>query len=472
MSTDDTAAPEAAFFQAVRRWGVVRGPEGILGGVISGAGSRVGLAPWPARLIVIVVGFFLFPVVMLAYAFGWAVLPDAEGRIVIQDFGRGVTNVGALIGIAIFGVVGIASFSDARPWGRNWVNVDPGSFDVAAVARALAILLALVLPFLVLFGIVALVIFISRRSSSSSADRRTDGTEPVYALTPQQARAAASSGGPYTTTAPSPAQAAGGVAKPTTPQAPRTPPPTPATARPRPPRVPGPGAGFHLTVLAWALISAAGTAWASREGLLAIYSPLAWGMVFLTGLGVILIMVSLSGRKLGFLGFLGALGMFPALLLLWWHPQLLDSYRDDKPAVDFTVTEVFDIPHAVDPTINFAEDYQTVVFTGECWDEPGFVADTTSGTARITVPGPVTEDATFPMVAATTTVTVPQGTSVRVVSDGWAQAIVHFADRDLTCNYPGEEGDYVTLTNPGDPVITLSVSDDAYANTIVIEEKK
>ena len=189
MSTDDTAAPEAAFFQAVRRWGVVRGPEGILGGVISGAGSRVGLAPWPARLIVIVVGFFLFPVVMLAYAFGWAVLPDAEGRIVIQDFGRGVTNVGALIGIAIFGVVGIASFSDARPWGRNWVNVDPGSFDVAAVARALAILLALVLPFLVLFGIVALVIFISRRSSSSSADRRTDGTEPVYALTPQQARA-------------------------------------------------------------------------------------------------------------------------------------------------------------------------------------------------------------------------------------------------------------------------------------------
>jgi hypothetical protein len=223
-------------------------------------------------------------------------------------------------------------------------------------------------------------------------------------------------------------------------------------------------------VLAWALIAAAGTAWASREELLSIYAPLAWGMVFMTGLGVILIIVSLSGRKLGFLGFLGAVGMFPALLLLVWHADLLDSYANDRVGIEFAVTEAFDLPEPVDPTAQFANQYQTVMFAGHCWVESEVPLDTYAGTARITVPAPVDKDVTYPVLAATTTVVVPAGTGLRVTSDGWAQATVHFADRDLTCNYPGEEGEYVVLTNPGQPVVTLAVADDAVANTIVIEE--
>ncbi len=459
MSTNDNnAAPEAAFFAAVRRWGVVRGPEGILGGVISGVGARFGLAPWPSRLIVIALGFFLFPIAMLAYAFGWAVLPDAEGRIVIQDFGRGVTNVGALIGIGIIGLIGFTSFSDVRPWGNRWVNVDATNFDVPAVARAIAILIALALPLLILGSIVALIVYLSRRSNSAKTATATDGEAPVYALTPQQVRAAAAA--PYAATS----------ADPNAPHTPRTPPVQAVTPTARVPRVPGPGAGFNLTVLAWAFIAAAGTAWASREGLLAIYAPLAWGMLFLTGLGVILILVSLSGRKLGFLGFLGAMGMFPALLLLLWHPQLLESYQDDKPVVDFTISETV-TGDTVDPTAYFADEYQTVFFSSQCWEETDFEADVSNGTARIAVAGPVTEDVSYAIVAPTTRVVIPEGASVRIVSDGWAQAVVHFAHRNLTCDFPGEEGDYVVLTNSNEPVVTLEVADDLYANTIVIEEK-
>src|SRR5690554_25487 len=100
MNEQPQPPTEAAFFTSIREWGVVRGTSGVVGGVVEGVGHKIGLARVPARLLTVVAWILLPGVVMVAYAAGWALLPDARGNIIIQDFGRGITNVGALIGIA------------------------------------------------------------------------------------------------------------------------------------------------------------------------------------------------------------------------------------------------------------------------------------------------------------------------------------------------------------------------------------
>lgn len=461
MSTQDTEPTESAFFTTIRNWGIVRGPEGLIGGVISGAGARVGMAPWPARIVVILAAFLLFPIVMLAYAAGWALLPDAQGSIVMQNFGRGVMNTGALIGIAILTIIGFFSFSDARPFGRAWFGPDIAEIDGGTPFRVIGILLAVMIPIAVIGGIVALIVVLSRKSGSTPKAPSGAPANAVYALTPAQARAAQATDGAATSAAPHAAPAA--------PSNPYWTPPAPKAPKPPKPYVPGPGRGFYLTALAWALIAAAGVAWAQREDLLSIYPVLAWGMLFFTGLGVILIAVSLSGRKLGFLGFLGWVGVIPALLLLGNHDELLIRYNGDhvfNPS-DITIDEI--VPQ-VDPTSLFSADYQTIYFASSCWVDEDFVPDVSSSTARIALPSPLEADAEYEVLAATTTVTMQRGTGLTLTSDGWAQATLYFSDRDLVCTFPGEEGDYAILTNPGEPVATLTVHDDAFANTIVIEE--
>ena len=51
---------------------------------------------------------------LLAYAAAWALLPDRRGNIIVQNFGRGIPNVGALVGIAILTLIGVGGF-DHRP---------------------------------------------------------------------------------------------------------------------------------------------------------------------------------------------------------------------------------------------------------------------------------------------------------------------------------------------------------------------
>ena len=65
---------------------------------------------------------------------------------------------------------------------------------------------------------------------------------------------------------------------------------------------------------------------------------------------------------------------------------------------------------------------------------------------------------------------MPRGTSLTLTPDGWSQATVYFTNRNLLCEFPGDTGDYILLTNSGDPVVALTVVDDSLANTIIIEE--
>lgn len=456
MTNPDTEPREAAFFSAIRSWGIVRGPEGVLGGVISALGARVGLAAWPARLIYVLIGFFLFPVAMIAYAAGWALLPDAKGSIVIQDFGRGVMNVGALIGIGIFGLIGFFSFNDLRPWSWPWGPTAPdlGSVDPGTPMRAVAILVAVLIPLCIFASVIFLIVWLVRRSS-----RPQDPGASAYAMTPEQAKAAPAGGKASAATTGTSATSAT-----TATMAPPRPP-----APPLPPRVPGPGKGFHLATLAWAFIAAAVIAWCAREDLLSIYPVLAWGMLFYTGLGVILLAVSLSGRRLGFLGFLGFLGLLPAIILLAGHEGLLKAYdRDERPA-EAVVEVIIDQPLR-DVTEALGTTYETVFLGSDCYFAPIPPSPFEGSTARIAIPAPVTA-VQHDILAATTTVTIPDGTSLKVLSDGDAQAVVYFEDQSMQCTFYGYEGTYIELTNPGDPVVTLTVRDDQTANLIILKEK-
>jgi phage shock protein C len=61
-----------------RRQGLVRVPdERVLGGVIAGLGRRVGLEPWPARLLFILALMLIPGSQLLVYPILWILMPKA-----------------------------------------------------------------------------------------------------------------------------------------------------------------------------------------------------------------------------------------------------------------------------------------------------------------------------------------------------------------------------------------------------------
>ena len=113
---------------------------------------------------------------------------------------------------------------------------------------------------------------------------------------------------------------------PVTPMAP--PPPIVYSAPPRPPkpRVPGPGKVGYLLALAWIPITIAITLYLSTTGQLAVFGVIAGGVIYVAGLGVILVITALRGRKLGFLGFLSVVAMIPVAVAIGAAPELRDHY--------------------------------------------------------------------------------------------------------------------------------------------------
>jgi phage shock protein C len=65
--------------EALRREGFVRQPEGrMLGGVCAGLGRKMGLDPWPTRLLFILVLLLLPGSQLLVYPILWILMPKAE----------------------------------------------------------------------------------------------------------------------------------------------------------------------------------------------------------------------------------------------------------------------------------------------------------------------------------------------------------------------------------------------------------
>jgi len=484
MSTAPEQAPhEAALFRTIRGWGITRGDHGVVGGVVDGLGERVGMARVPARFIVVVAAIVLNGFVLLAYAVAWALLPDRRGNIIVQNFGRGIPNVGALVGIAILTLFGLGGFD--RGTGISFNGFPWSDITSWGPARVVAVVFAVLVPILVIGGIVTLIVVLVKRSNSTppSGAPGATGSAPVYAAPPTSAAAYAAP--PVATSAmkvaphaPAPQQGSMPLAAPapayTAPPAARHYEPAPP-APPRPPRIPGPGRAFYLMSLAWAAIAAAAAVWMDRTDHLAVHPFIAGSVIFATGLGVIAVLVSLAGRKLGFLGFLVISSLLPLVIIAANADTIRTAYADHggiTPNGGISIAVNTSPPAAFDPTLAFNGLYSNVLFDGSCfkshWTDPG-----AASVQRMNLAGASNTPAANTSVDVTAEVTylsIAQGTSVTLEGGPNASATVVFPDRGFQCDFRTGSSPYMQLTKPGAPVLNLVVKDDQYANTIVIQE--
>lgn len=503
MSTSPEQAPhEAALFRTIREWGITRGDHGVVGGVVEGLGDRIGMARVPARIITVVGAVVLFGLVLVAYAAAWALLPDKRGNIIVQNFGRGIPNVGALVGIGILTLIGLGSLDPGSgvslngfPWGRStsW-----GAGEIIALIFAIAV------PLIIIGGIVTLVVVLVKKGGgppSSFSPPFPAGapggpafaSPPAGASTPAPEAASADAG----TSSPveADAETATTAANPAASAAPRTvyaamPPRAYAApparqsapvypAPPRPPRVPGPGRTFYLMSLALVAISVAAAVWLDRNDRLAVHPLIAAFVIFVTGLGVIAILVSLAGRKLGFLGFVAISSLLPLMIIATHAEDIRTAYAENggitrDGTFSITIDDAATVPDsdAFDPTLAFTGLYSNLYFNGYCWtgDWEDYGATSVQRIDLSTKAAVTTGDTDVPITAEVTYLSIPRGANLTLAGEMNAQAMVVFADRGFQCDMLTDGGSYLELTNPDAPTINLTVSDDMFANTIVITE--
>lgn len=125
-----------AFFSWTAGIGMVRG-EGWLAGVAAGLAARLRVDPLIIRAILVVVGLFGFPVLVL-YGLAWALLPDLDGRIPLQEAVRG-RFTSAQVGAALCIAVGLVAW----PVGL-WVALGGMPDSAWGLLGALLLLLGLV----------------------------------------------------------------------------------------------------------------------------------------------------------------------------------------------------------------------------------------------------------------------------------------------------------------------------------------
>ncbi|WP_175475009.1 PspC domain-containing protein [Curtobacterium sp. MCBA15_005] len=177
-SAPGTAAGSAdsttRFFDWVRGLGIARTDDRWLAGVCGAVARRTGLDPLVVRGVTIVVALLGGPV-FLAYAVGWALLPDTAGRIHVERMIRGVLDPAL---IAIGALVALTFVPAAR--GLWWQGVPdawgmPGWLE-ATLATAWSIVLV--------GGIVWLIVVLARRGVDGDRTAGTGtgtGTDPAAA---------------------------------------------------------------------------------------------------------------------------------------------------------------------------------------------------------------------------------------------------------------------------------------------------
>ncbi|SFR69630.1 phage shock protein C (PspC) family protein [Agromyces sp. CF514] len=188
----DTTGP--GFYAWLRRLGLPR-RAGWLGGVCAGIGARLGIDPIIVRGIVVVVAVLGAPFVLL-YAIAWLLLPDTDGRIHLEQLTRGVVDP-AIVGIAVMAVLGFIPLVQGGWLGWQWWDADawPSLAD-PIFGFNLVVPLRIIWTLLVVGGIVALVIWLVRRSSTSAASSPNPPAGGAGARTASAADAARS-GTPY-----------------------------------------------------------------------------------------------------------------------------------------------------------------------------------------------------------------------------------------------------------------------------------
>lgn len=114
--------PESGFFASIRRGLFPRSEQRWVGGVAGGVAERIGWDPLLVRGI-LVVSFFLGGLGLILYGIGWALLPERDGRIHLQEATRGNFDVAMLGSVAVF-LTGFAWGGPAGWWddsGWEWL---------------------------------------------------------------------------------------------------------------------------------------------------------------------------------------------------------------------------------------------------------------------------------------------------------------------------------------------------------------
>lgn len=106
------------FFNWVRSHNIQRGRDRWIGGVASGVAHRLGVDPLIVRGVFIVLSIFA-GIGVLLYGIAWALLPEPDGRIHVQEAGAGRWSTG-MTGALITTVIGFPSLgSGFWGWERN-----------------------------------------------------------------------------------------------------------------------------------------------------------------------------------------------------------------------------------------------------------------------------------------------------------------------------------------------------------------
>lgn len=124
-----------SFFAWIRQLGISRTPQRWIGGVAGGIAQRTGLDPTLVRGLVILLS--LFGVGVVLYGVAWALLPEPDGRIHLEEATRGTWTSG-MTGALVFTILGFGapglSFWAEDGWlaGIFW-----GLFWIAAIILAI-----------------------------------------------------------------------------------------------------------------------------------------------------------------------------------------------------------------------------------------------------------------------------------------------------------------------------------------------
>jgi phage shock protein PspC (stress-responsive transcriptional regulator) len=117
------AAQPQNFFDWIRSHGIYRGRDRWIGGVASGIAQRLGIDPLIVRGVLMVLTVFA-GVGVLLYGIAWALLPEPDGRIHVQEAAAGRWTAG-MTGALITTVIGLPSLG-AGVWG--WDRYGFGGF--------------------------------------------------------------------------------------------------------------------------------------------------------------------------------------------------------------------------------------------------------------------------------------------------------------------------------------------------------
>lgn len=172
------------FFDAIRSAGIVRGQDHWIAGVCGGLANRVGIPPFVVRLVAVILLLLNAPAVF-AYAVGWALLPDSDGRIHAEEAIRGRFEP-VMIAIGLLLVFTFVPFTPAYWWNAGSPN--------PALPGWLVTMFTLAWSLLIIGGTIWLVVYLSQKPPAAGTTPTTAAPSLSPPIEPTAGAAPASSG--------------------------------------------------------------------------------------------------------------------------------------------------------------------------------------------------------------------------------------------------------------------------------------